>query len=161
MSSNDTNDAFVYFELPDSAKAAFTADNRAKYGDNEPPHVTVVYLPGLSDEELLMATRAIELLEKAVYPIEIEFGNLSLFSLDESSVAWYVEITSDRLHRFREAVCNLFERLQIHVSDSYANYIPHATLAYGSEGDIYIGEVPTGKVCLNRLRISSRKSQLE
>ena len=157
MSSEELNDAFIYFELPDSAKRAFTADNRAEYGDNEPPHVSVVYLPGLSDQDLFTATRAVQLLEKSLYPIDIQFGNLSSFLSEDHVLSWHVEVKSERLFRFREIVCELMSRLTVPVNDPYTNYIPHATLAYGLEGEEYSGGVPSGSLHLNKLRISSKK----
>jgi 2'-5' RNA ligase len=92
-----------------------------------------------------------------LYPLDIEFGKLSSFLSEDNVLSWHVEIKSQRLHRFREMVCELLSRLTIPINDPYINYTPHATLAYGSEGDAYLGEIPEGVAHLSKLCISSKK----
>lgn len=93
-------------------------------GYEDYPHITCKYgLHSDTPEEVL------ELL-KDEKPVKFKLGKISLFKgKDKSPDVVKVEVTSPDLHRLNKKIADGVE-----VTDTFPNYVPHATIAYVKQG---------------------------
>jgi thioredoxin reductase/pterin-4a-carbinolamine dehydratase/2'-5' RNA ligase len=89
---------------------------------DDAPHITVKYgLHTLDPDEV----RAVV---SGFGPVTLWLGDLNIFETDEYDVL-YVEVESDDLVALNERIANALE-----VTDTYPDYVPHATVAYLKKG---------------------------
>lgn len=71
---------------------------------------------------------------KNVKPIKMTLGKITLFTSNDEFDVVKIDIKSPELHRLNKAISKKFE-----VTDTYPEYLPHATICYikKSYGDLY------------------------
>ena len=92
-------------------------------GFEEDKHVTIKY--GL---HIIDFTEVRELF-KNIKPIKMVLGKMTLFTSSDDFDVVKIDIISKDLHKLNKAVSKDFE-----VTDTYPEYIPHATVAYIKKG---------------------------
>ena len=129
--------ALTQFDTPDSVAVecmklalAIAEDDRIEIEDK--PHITIKY--GLLQDE---PWRLVEIVNRGGFaPIEITFGQLSLFENDEVDVL-KIEVESEELRRLNMAIAAGVKNVETHPV-----YNPHLTIAYlkPGAGQRYIGD---------------------
>lgn len=92
-------------------------------GYEDIPHVTIKY--GLHDADPDNLTRLVD----GFGPINIELANIDVFNNNPNFDVLKININSDKLHELNKIICN-----NMHFTDKFPIYIPHATLAYIKKG---------------------------
>lgn len=151
-------DAFVYCTFPKEVEADFPRFGRISNDDFTPPHISVIYLPGLEEGHVLRAAAAIEMLAKRLKPFKAKLGKLDAFKAKDGEVPWYVHIESQGILDLRDAVKELFSKLEIPVGDKFPNFVPHATLRYLPEGEKYNGNLPSGECMIVDLHFAFKEA---
>jgi 2'-5' RNA ligase len=152
-------DAFVYCTFPPDVERAFPRFGRIANDDFEPPHVSVIYLPDLEENEIARSAAAIEMLAKRMRPFEAKIGKLDCFDCKGDSVPWYVHIESPRIHELREIIKEVLSSLDIPMNDKFPNFVPHATLRYLPRGAGYNDNLPSGKCLIETLNFAFKESE--
>lgn len=148
------HDAFIYFTFPASVESQFPRFGRILHGDFTRPHVSLLYLPGISEQDIQKISLVVEKLSSSIEPFEIEFGEVKHFKSEDKDIPWYVEINGEDILDIRDAICSVLDKLNIEREDKFKNFIPHATLQYLSAGKKYEGPCPSGKCTIDQIHFA-------
>lgn len=151
-------DAFVYCTFPPEIEAAFPRFGRIGNEDFTPPHVSVVYLPGLKRAEVVRAATTIDMIAKRLRPFSAKMGELDFFKGKDDSVPWFIHVESPRLHELREVIKEVFSNLDIPIGDKFPDFVPHATLRYLPRGAAYNDSLPSGRCQIDTLHFAFKES---
>jgi 2'-5' RNA ligase len=151
--------AFVYCTFPAEIESAFPRFGRILNDDFTRPHVSVVYMPGLTASEVGRVAAAIEMLSKRLQPFEVDFGSVKSFPPRDKSSPWYVQIDGRGIIRLREAVLSIIDSLGIELNEKFDEFVPHATLQYLEEGRDYDGKSPSGSCMISEVHFAFKEAE--
>ena len=144
--------AYIYAPLPQSVHHFFSKDRGGD--DDSVPHCTVLFVGEIEDANVDKLKEILASEAKRVSPIKCRFGSLKSFPAGEYGVPWYIEIDADpALEQLHKTLYSKLEDADIEVHHMWKDYIPHATLKYLPEGEVYDGDTPTGEFIITSVEL--------
>lgn len=127
-------------------------------------HVTMVYLPGIGQDEEKMAkiVKALEPIAADFMPLKGRIGGIGMFNASESSDGkdvYYASYNSPGLSALRQAVLDALDATGLEVSYRHG-FTPHITLKYADEGsEVALSKLKTEDFEIPALSIASRSDR--
>jgi 2'-5' RNA ligase len=146
---------YIYFPLPTHLHSLFPKEGRLAGGDESVPHITILYLPDLDEDEIEKVHLACEEFSKTLKPFTAIFGKTKSFpATDEGLIPWYASIESDRIGQARDWLMICLANQGLNPPVKFKDFIAHATLTYLESGESCDIQLPQEEFSLDKIEFN-------
>lgn len=153
---------FIYLPVPKEFHSLYPPNGRLAGDDDTEPHVTLVYFPVLSKENIEKVNTICKKLGAETKPVATKFGKTFSFpATSDGLIPWVAEIESDDLHELHDLILQEIAKSGMNFKEKFPIYRPHTTLEYMQPGDKSNAKLPPHDFFLTEIIFHTKPDNTE